>query len=84
MNVLTAPSLEALKPIRPLVMDIEPKRENAYGLAPSARPRVASTARRTAFGWLKHSTNGKLSTGQKENVVSQGPAVMTFVIFIFS
>ena len=59
-------------------MDVEPKRENAYGLAPTAaRPRVASVARRTALGWSKRST-GKSSTGQKENV-SQGTAVMTFV-----
>lgn len=81
MNVKssTAPSLEALKPFSPLFKDIEPKRENAYGLAPVARPRVASNARRTALGWSKRST-GKSSTGQKENVVGQG-AVTTFVSF---
>ena len=65
-----APSLEALKPFSPLVVNIEPKRENAFGLA--ARPRVASSTRRTALGWSKRS-NGKASTDQKEN---QG-AVMT-------
>ncbi|RDB27260.1 hypothetical protein Hypma_004359 [Hypsizygus marmoreus] len=75
-NILlsAAPSLEALKPFSPLVVDIEPKRENAFGLAPAARPRVGSTARRTALGWSKRST-GKSSTDQKENV-SQG-AIMT-------
>ena len=73
-----APSIDVLKPCSPLSMDVEPKRENAYGLAPTAaRPRVASVARRTALGWSKRST-GKSSTGQKENV-SQGTAVMTFV-----
>lgn len=65
-----APSLEALKPFSPLVINIEPKRENAFGLA--ARPRVASSTRRSALGWSKRS-NGKASTDQKEN---QG-AVMT-------
>jgi len=34
----TAPSLEALKPFSPCFLDIEPKRENAYGLAPLAHP----------------------------------------------
>jgi hypothetical protein len=48
--------------------DIEPKRENAFGLAPHARPRVGSTARRTALGWTKRSNGpGKTSTDKKEN-----------------
>ena len=54
-------------------------RENAYGLAPMACPRVPSIARRTALGWSKHSS-GKSSTDQKENIVGQG-AVMSFVTF---
>ncbi|KAF8867965.1 hypothetical protein CPB84DRAFT_1810241 [Gymnopilus junonius] len=70
-----APSLEAIKPFSPLVVDIEPKRENAFGLAPNARPRVGSNARRTALGWSKRST-GKTSTDQKENAVGTG-ALMT-------
>jgi len=75
-NVMsTAPSLDALKPFSPLLMDVEPKKENAYGLAPLARPRVPSNARRTALGWSKRSTE-KSSTDQKENVVGRG-AVMT-------
>ena len=79
-NILSpAPSLDALKPFSPLVVDVEPKRENAFGLAPHARPRVGSTARRTALGWTKRST-GKSSTDQKENVVGQG-TVMTYVLF---
>ena len=77
----TAPSLEAIKPFTPLFMDVEPKRENAYGLAPLARPRVPSNARRSALGWSKRSS-GKSSTDQKENVVGQG-AVMTFVALFF-
>ena len=81
-----APSLEAIKSFSPLFLDVEPKRENAYGLAPmAARPRVPSNARRTALGWSKRSS-GKSSTDQKENVVGQG-AVMTcvnlFSLFIF-
>ena len=76
----TLPSLEAIKPFSPMFLDVEPKRENAYGLAPAARPRVPSNARRTALGWSKRSTGGKSSTDQKENVVGQG-AVMTFVHF---
>ena len=75
----TAPSIEAIKPFSPMFLDVEPKRENAYGLAPLARPRVPSNARRTALGWSKRSS-GKSSTDQKENVVGQG-AVMTFVLF---
>ena len=76
----TVPSLEAIKPFSPIFLDVEPKRENAYGLAPTARPRVPSNARRTALGWSKRSTGGKSSTDQKENVVGQG-AIKTFVTF---
>ncbi|TFK33165.1 hypothetical protein BDQ12DRAFT_448473 [Crucibulum laeve] len=68
----SAPSLEALKPFSPFMMNVEPKRENAFGLAPNARPRVASTTRRTALGWSKRSNGAKHSTDQKENVVGQG------------
>ena len=78
----TVPSLEAIKPFSPIFLDVEPKRENAYGLAPAARPRVPSNARRTALGWSKRSTGGKSSTDQKENVVGQG-AVKTFVPLVF-
>jgi hypothetical protein len=51
-----------------------PKRENAWGLAPNARPRVASAARRTALGWAKRST--KASTDQKENTSMSGMSFM--------
>ena len=47
----TAPCLQALKSFSPLVVDIEPKPKNAFGLAPNAC--VGSAARRTALGWLK-------------------------------
>ncbi|KAJ6511227.1 hypothetical protein DFH09DRAFT_999601 [Mycena vulgaris] len=53
-------------PTPPAMMS--PKRENAWGLAPNARPRVASAARRSALGWAKRST--KASTDQKENNTS--------------
>ncbi|KAJ6619274.1 hypothetical protein B0H10DRAFT_2216971 [Mycena sp. CBHHK59/15] len=53
------------------------ERENAWGLAPNARPRVASAARRTALGWAKRST--KASTDLKENSITagQGSFMMT-------
>jgi hypothetical protein len=74
--ISTAPSLETLKPFSPLAIKVEPKRENAFGLASAARPRVGSTARRTAT----KRTTGKSSTNQKENVVGQG-SVMTYGFF---
>ena len=42
MNVKssTVPSLEAIKPFSPMFLDVEPKRENAYGSAPTARPQM--------------------------------------------
>ena len=42
----TVPSPEAIKPFSPMFLDVqvEPKRENAYGLAPGAHPCVASKA----------------------------------------
>jgi len=77
-NTLSAtPSIDALKPFSPLSVDIRPKRENAFRLAPNVRPRVGSTACRTALGWSKQST-GKASTDQKENVFRNG-SVMTCV-----
>ena len=80
------PSLESIKPFSPIFLDVEPKRENAYGLAPAARPRVPSNTRRTALGWSKRSTGGKSSTDQKENVVGQGVVKMcvpSFPCFLF-
>ena len=75
-NIMAAaPSLEALKPFSPLVVDIEPKQEKAFVLARDGRPRVGSNARRTALGWSKRST-GKSSTDQKENAAGSG-MVMT-------
>ena len=46
------PSLEAIKPFSPIFLYVEPKRENAYSLAPVARPQVPLNARRTALGWF--------------------------------
>ncbi|KAK0244974.1 hypothetical protein EDD85DRAFT_1348 [Armillaria nabsnona] len=60
-NLMTASP--ASKPFSPLIE--EPKRENAWGPA-ATRPRVGSTARRTALGWAKRS-NGKTPTKLKEN-----------------
>jgi len=72
--VSAAPTPKALKVSTPLVVkEIEPKRENAFGLAPNARPRVGSNARRTALGWSKRS-NGKSSTDRKENI---GQGILT-------
>ena len=79
----TVSSLEAIKPFSPIFLDVEPKRENAYGLAPTARPRVPSNARRTALGWSKRSTGGKSSTDQKENVVEQG-AIKSLLLLYYS
>ncbi|KAJ7436308.1 hypothetical protein B0H11DRAFT_2364947 [Mycena galericulata] len=61
----------------PMPAAMSPKRENAWGLAPNARPRVASAARRTALGWAKRNT--KASTDQKENNTS-----MTRVSFMMT
>ena len=63
-NVITSPQRE--KPANEkLLMVPGDKLERVFGLPP--RPRVASTARRAAFGWTKR------STGQnKENSLSLG------------
>ncbi|KAJ6514305.1 hypothetical protein C8R47DRAFT_962300 [Mycena vitilis] len=69
----------ASSPLRPLEVNpnvdvhmspvvLSPKRENAWGLAPNARPRVASATRRTALGWTRRST--KASMDLKENNTS--------------
>ncbi|KAK0448447.1 uncharacterized protein EV420DRAFT_843673 [Desarmillaria tabescens] len=60
-NIMTA-SL-ASKPFSPSIEEL--KRETAWGPA-AIRPRVGSTARRTALGWAKRS-NGKTPTDLKEN-----------------
>jgi len=75
-NIPAISVLNPVKPLSPLIVKQEPKRENAFGLAPNARPRVGSTARRTALGWSKRS-NGKTSSDLKENV-GQG-TIMTYV-----
>ncbi|KAJ7667434.1 hypothetical protein B0H17DRAFT_254379 [Mycena rosella] len=54
---------------------LSPKRENAWGLAPNARPRVASATRRSALGWAKRST--KTSTDLKENSTTAVSFMMT-------
>uniref|UniRef100_D8Q0G2 Uncharacterized protein n=1 Tax=Schizophyllum commune (strain H4-8 / FGSC 9210) TaxID=578458 RepID=D8Q0G2_SCHCM len=48
------------------IASVEPSAENAWGLAPDARPKIGSAARRAALGWTKRSN--KSSAGQKENV----------------
>ncbi|KAJ6451363.1 hypothetical protein C8R47DRAFT_1229888 [Mycena vitilis] len=74
----------ASSPLRPLEVNpnvdvhmspvvLSPKRENAWGLAPNARPRVASATRRTALGWTRRST--KASTDLKENNNQHRPQV---------
>lgn len=64
-NVSAAPTLDALKPFSPLEIDTI-KTEQGAKDDKSSRPRVASTARRTALGWAKRS-RGK-STDRKENM----------------
>ena len=41
-----APSIDALKPFSPLAVDIEPKCENTFGLAPKGRNGVRARSRR--------------------------------------
>jgi serine/arginine repetitive matrix protein 2 len=98
----SAPSIEALKPFSPLVVDglgsAVKLKANANNNANNntIRPRVGSTARRTALGWSKRSTGpgavgngnvgGKKSTDQKENSIvvvgsGSGGVMMTCVIF---
>ncbi|KAK0199510.1 hypothetical protein DFS33DRAFT_1388474 [Desarmillaria ectypa] len=56
---------------KPFSLPIEElKREGAWGPA-ATRPRVGSTARRTALGWAKRS-NGKTPTDLKENTPKMG------------
>jgi len=64
-NTPAAPMLDVLKPFSPLVLDTI-KTAKDKKKSSNNRPRVASTTRRTALGWSKHST-GK-SSDQKENV----------------
>jgi hypothetical protein len=61
------PTLNALKPFSPLVMDAVKTEKTKTKDSLNARSRVCSTARRTSLGWSKRS-NGK-SADQKENVV---------------
>ncbi|KAJ7132975.1 hypothetical protein C8R46DRAFT_1048292 [Mycena filopes] len=57
---------------------LSPKRENAWGLAPNARPRVASATRRSALGWAKRSA--KASTDLKENNANTSLSGMSFMM----
>ena len=62
MNVKSSVlSLEAVKPFFPMFLDVEPKKENAYSLAPVACLQAPSNARRTALGWSKHSLGKSLT-----------------------
>ncbi|KAJ7088519.1 hypothetical protein B0H15DRAFT_841620 [Mycena belliarum] len=64
-----------MPPVPRLNEKMSPKRENAWGLAPNARPRVASATRRSALGWAKRST--KASTDLKENSTTAVSFMMT-------
>ncbi len=69
-----APTLQAFKPFSPLVVDhgyfkAGSKHEKVSTLPSRIRPRVGSTARRTALGWSKRS--GKSSSEQKENGIGK-------------
>ncbi len=76
-NLMTASP--ASKPFSPLIE--EPKRENAWGPA-ATRPRVGSTARRTALGWAKRS-NGKTPTKLKENTPKMNMTCVWFFCLFF-
>lgn len=73
---INAPSLDALKPFSPLVLDVDTQREKVFGV--SARPRVPSTTRRNALGWTKRS-NGPANTSKSSNgpKSSTGPKTST-------
>ncbi|KAL4261714.1 hypothetical protein AB1N83_006845 [Pleurotus pulmonarius] len=76
LSVLPVPQVDKkLKSPKKGSVASDKNRENAWGLAPNARPRVGSAARRSALGWAKRSGSAKLSTDQKENV-GQGSMVM--------
>ncbi|KAF8170708.1 hypothetical protein K438DRAFT_1982567 [Mycena galopus ATCC 62051] len=68
-NTLQAIEVNANADMSPTVLS--PKRENAWGLAPNARPRVASAARCSALGWAKRSST-KENQNQKENTSMGG------------
>ncbi|KAF9527941.1 hypothetical protein CPB83DRAFT_855475 [Crepidotus variabilis] len=87
-NTSAAPSLDVLKSLPPLDINItaprnvEVKADKSFGLPPAVRPRVPSNDRRTALGWTKRSNGAKSSNGKenipsrKENSASSG-SVMT-------
>ena len=76
-----APSIEALKPFSPLVFDgldsaVKVKANSNNNNNNTIRPRVGSTARRTALGWSKRSTGppgaptGVVNGGKKSSTTS--------------
>ncbi|CCM05311.1 uncharacterized protein FIBRA_07525 [Fibroporia radiculosa] len=80
-NVLSPPpALDAIKPFTPFSVDFDASKHGKANvhlpplppLPPlPIRPRVTSSARRTALGWSKRSTGKSSSSDQKENI-SQG------------
>ncbi|EED82544.1 predicted protein [Postia placenta Mad-698-R] len=72
INALSPPpALCVIKPFTPFAVEFEKSKQNKAptGLPPlPARPRVTSSARRTALGWTKRSTGKSSSSDQKENV----------------
>ena len=65
------PTLDIIiKGFSPLVVNMDTGKEQELKCEnATARPRVGSTARRTALGWSKR--NGKSSTDRKENTVGK-------------
>ena len=74
------PSLDVIKPFTPFTVNVDfpdPKEsKNEMGLPVPTRPRVTSSARRTALGWSKRSTGKSSSSDYKENT---GSMVITYV-----
>lgn len=72
VNIVSPPPLIEVKPFTPFAVDVEEASKPTKNTVPlPTRPRVTSSARRTALGWSKRSTGKSSSKDQKENI-SQG------------
>lgn len=75
VNVVSPPPLLEVKPFTPFAVNVSeavrPPMPEKNNVGIPLRPRVTSSARRTALGWSKRSTGKSSSKEQKENI-SQG------------
>ncbi|KAL6299475.1 hypothetical protein BKA93DRAFT_870647 [Sparassis latifolia] len=64
------PAIQPPKPFTPFAIDFDTSKmgKSNLGLPAHPRPRVTSSARRTALGWSKRSTGKSSSNDQKENI----------------